>query len=57
MEAGELRGFLILCMKVIDEEFWMEGKECKDQKKIKYVKENMLARAREMLQRGVGDPV
>ena len=33
-EAGESRGFPILCMKMIDV-FQMEGKECKDQERLK----------------------
>ena len=31
-EAGESRGFPILCMGIIEDVFQMEGKECKDHK-------------------------
>ena len=34
-EAGESRGFPILCMGMIEDVFQMEGKECKDQKRLK----------------------
>ena len=30
-EAGESRGYPILCMEIIEDVFQMEGKECKDQ--------------------------
>ena len=35
MEAGESRGFPILCMGIIEDVFQMEGKECEDQEKLK----------------------
>ena len=31
MEAGESRGFPILCMGIIQDVFQIEGKECEDQ--------------------------
>ena len=34
-EAGELRGFPILCMGTIEDVFQMEGKEYKDQERLK----------------------
>ena len=34
-EAGESRGFPILCMGIIEDVFQMEGKECKDQERWK----------------------
>ena len=34
-EAGESRGFPILWMKVMEELFQMEGKECEDQERLK----------------------
>ena len=34
-EAGESRGFPILCMGIIEDVFQMEGKECKDQERLK----------------------
>ena len=34
-EAGEPRGFPILCMGIIEDVFQMEGKECKDQERLK----------------------
>ena len=34
-EAGESRGFLILCMGLMEDVFQMEGKECKDQERLK----------------------
>ena len=34
-EAGEPRGFAILCMGIIEHVFQMEGKECKDQERLK----------------------
>ena len=34
-EAGESRGFPILCMGIIEDVFEMEGKECEDQKRLK----------------------
>ena len=34
-EAGESRGFFILCMVIIEDVFQMEGKECKDQERLK----------------------
>ena len=33
-EAGESRGFPILCMGIIEDVFQMEGKECKDQERL-----------------------
>ena len=34
-EAGESRGFPILCMGIIEDVFHMEGKECEDQETLK----------------------
>ena len=34
-EAGESRGFSILWMGIIEDVFQMEGKECKDQERLK----------------------
>ena len=34
-EAGEWRGFPILCMGIIEDVFQMEGKECKIQERLK----------------------
>ena len=34
-EAGELNGFPILCMGIIEDVFQMKGKECKDQERLK----------------------
>ena len=34
-EAGESRGFPILCMGKIEDVFQMEGKECADQERLK----------------------
>ena len=34
-DAGESRGFPILCMGIIEDGFHMEGKECKDQERLK----------------------
>ena len=34
-EAGELRDFHILCMGIIEDVFQMEGKECRDQERLK----------------------
>ena len=34
-EAGESRGFPILCMEIIEDVFQMEGKECKVQERLK----------------------
>ena len=34
-EAGESRGFPILCMGIIEDVFEMEGKECEDQERLK----------------------
>ena len=34
-EAGESRGFPILCMGIIEDVFQMEEKECKDQERLK----------------------
>ena len=34
-EAGESRGFPILCMGIIGDVFQMEGKECEDQERLK----------------------
>ena len=34
-EAGESRGFPILCMGIMENVFQMEGKECKDQERLK----------------------
>ena len=33
-EAGESRGFPILCMGIIEDVFQMEGKECEDQERL-----------------------
>ena len=37
-EAGELRGFPILCMGIMEDVFHMEGKECKEQERLKMCK-------------------
>ena len=34
-EAGESRGFPILCMGIMEDVFPMEGKECEDQERLK----------------------
>ena len=34
-EAGESRGFPILCMGIMEDVFQMEGKECEDQERLK----------------------
>ena len=34
-EAGESRGFPVLCMEIMKDVFQMEGKECKVQKRLK----------------------
>ena len=34
-EAGESRGFPILCMGIMEDVFQVEGKECKVQKRLK----------------------
>ena len=34
-EAGQSRGFPILCMGIIEDVFQMEGKECEDQERLK----------------------
>ena len=34
-EAGESRGFPILCMGIIEDVFQMERKECEDQERLK----------------------
>ena len=34
-EAGESRGFSILCMGIIEDVFQMEEKECEDQERLK----------------------
>ena len=34
-EAGESRSFPILCIKIMEDVFQMEGKECEDQKRLK----------------------
>ena len=34
-EAGESRGFPIVWMRIMENAFQMEGKECKDQEKLK----------------------
>ena len=34
-EAGESRDFPILCMGITEDIFQMEGKECKDQERLK----------------------
>ena len=34
-EAGESKGFPILLMEIIENAFHMEGKECKDQERLK----------------------
>ena len=34
-EAGESRGFPILCMRIMEEVFQMEGKKCEDQERLK----------------------
>ena len=34
-EAGESRGFPMLCMGIIEDVYQMEGKECEDQERLK----------------------
>ena len=34
-EAGESRGFPILCMGIMEDVLQMEGKECEDQERLK----------------------
>ena len=34
-KAGDLRGFPILCMGIMEDVFQMEGKECEDQERLK----------------------
>ena len=34
-EAGESRGFPVLCMGIMEDVFLMEGKECEDQERLK----------------------
>ena len=34
-EAGESRGFPILCMETMEDVFEMKGKECEDQERLK----------------------
>ena len=34
-EAGESRGFPILCMGIMENVFQMEGKKCEDQERLK----------------------
>ena len=34
-EAGESRGFPILCMGIMEDVFQMEGKECEDHERLK----------------------
>ena len=34
-EAEESRGFPILCMRIMEDVFQMEGKECEDQERLK----------------------
>ena len=48
-EAGESRGFPILCMGIMEDVFQIEGMECEDQGKIEDVKKKIHARARKML--------
>ena len=45
-EAGESRGFPILCMGIIEDVFQMEGKECEDHERLK---KKIHARARKVL--------
>ena len=45
-EAGELRGFPILCMGIIEDIFQMEGKKCKVQERLK------MLRSKSMPERG-----
>ena len=54
-EAEESRGFFILWMRIIEDVFQMEGKQCKDQKKIEEVKKKIHARARKVLWHEIGD--
>ena len=34
-EAGVSKGFPILCMRIMEDVFQMEGKECEDQERLK----------------------
>ena len=46
-EAGESRGFPILCMGIIEDVFQMEGKKCEDQERLKmYRRKSMPERGR-----------
>ena len=46
-EAGESKGFCILCMGIVEDVFQMEGKECEDQERLKmYRRKSMPERGR-----------
>ena len=45
-EAGESRGFPILCMGIMEDFFQMEGKECEDQERLKMWRKSMPERGR-----------
>ena len=45
-EAGESRGFPILWMGIMKDVFQMEGKECKDQERLKMCRKSMPERGR-----------
>ena len=55
-EAGDLRGFSILWMGIMDEDLQIEGKECRSEDN-KDMKKKIHARARKVLQCGIGDSV
>ena len=48
-EAGESTGFPILWMRMIENVFQVEGKECNDQERFENVKKKIHARPRKML--------
>ena len=54
-EAGESRDFPILDIRIVDDNFQMEGKKCKTKKDVNGVKKKVHARAREMLQHSVSN--
>ena len=54
-ETGESRGFPILWMGIIKDVFQMEGKQCKNQERLKMCRKKIHARARKVLQHGIGN--
>ena len=51
-EAEESRGFPILWMRVMEDVFQMEGKECKDQKKFKMCRRKSMPEQRRCFSTG-----